>query len=433
MTTLVITSVNPYAKLVYQKSCFFKWKELGHSIKTFNCEEEKEILLKNGFNSSDIVKLSQGETSKELFGKSVPRILPVLKRASDYKSDYVILVNSDIYPALKKSISFFLSSLASNIALTRNECIDICEIKYTNSLPYRGGVDIFFFTIDSLRQIEKNLSLKPSTERMTFGMPGWDFFLAHEMICYFGGIIMDSEVFFHKTHSTSYKDSKEMKLYAIEMLKSGLYRSMESGALTTEFAEKIKTYCIKNTKYSKLLKLLYFAPPNKNNITSKQRMSETLIVESNFNKLLNDYNIRINYNQQKIKSIIYSQLNNLSWKEALLCYNNFLSKTPFLNGYLILVLLQLTIKEHIGNYQLSTTYPKNNLHNKAVQQITVNNLTEQEKLMYILNLFSSELIDDSIFNNNLFKYIIYSTDSPYSLELCSAIYSICHKRLTINV
>ena len=77
MKSLVITSVNPYAKIESQIKCFNAWKALGYDIISFNSESERNILLANGFEAAELCLIELSETAVGLFGKPIPRILPV--------------------------------------------------------------------------------------------------------------------------------------------------------------------------------------------------------------------------------------------------------------------------------------------------------------------------------------------------------------------
>lgn len=420
MNTLVVTTINPYAKLAYQKQCLEKWKDIGYDVRTYNNKDEKNILLEKGFDSVDIIEISKEETAFDLIGKPIPRVLAILNKASHYHGNNIILVNSDIYPACNNKATLFLSSVSNNIALTRKECLDMTGMQYTGDLitSYQGGLDIFFFTVDVLKKILCRLTGNAVAEMMTFGMPGWDFFLAHIMTSYYNGTVMDSEIFFHKSHTTTYGDvRKEVGLFMGELIKSKMYRSSSANDVLVEFSEKIKNDCKNNSRYSKQLKIACFVRPKDSSISIQDDFIKSTL--SSFNELLSKFNIEINYSQKEIKSISYYQFFNSSWEDSLHCYNSILDKECFFNGYCILVLLLICRSDCMD---FTSEYPKNSLHNKSVEQIVSNKLDDKTRLMYVMRLFCSELINYSIFNKNLFKYIVLSANTPRSLQLCRAIF-----------
>ncbi len=431
MKTLVITSINPNKKLVYQIICFNKWKELGYVVKTFNCEEERTFLLKHGIDAADVIELAEGETATGLFGKAIPRILPVLNRAITYNTESIILVNSDIYPGHRKPISTYLATFAETIALTRNECIEIADIRYTDSYHYRGGLDIFFFTSSGLRKVFQSMTRQSVAERMTFGIPGWDLFLGHMIVFEHNGLIMDGEVFFHQSHSTTYNQINEFGYYAKQMYKSGVYHNSGLTEIAAEFAAKIHNLCMKNSQYSRLLKMISYSRPVLPN-RCEHDFQSVFQIEDDFYRILEEFEIDVTYYDNQIRYFIRNQLDGINWSVAELYRNRIFGHMPAINGYLLLLLLQLKIKEHANLLNLTDEYPANSLHGTALRQIR-NKTTGKERLDCILRLFSSELLDHSIFNSNLFKFISLSADTPNSLNLCFAIFTLCKKGLTKNV
>lgn len=422
MKTLVVTSINPRSRLDYQKACFNKWKEIGYVVKSYNCEEEQVSLLNHGFDTADVIKLTEGETAAELFGRGIPRILPVLNRAKNYDAESVILVNSDIYPAHKKPISSYLSTLAGAIALTREEFVEINNIRYTDSFHYRGGLDIFFFTSNGLSHVIDSLIKQPVAERMTFGVPGWDFFLGHQITFVHNGLIMDGKVLFHQYQKETYNQIDEFGVYAKQMYESGIYEKQEPGDLAREFSSYIKNQCVQNTRFSRLLNAMFYVKP----AFQAQFFQSVLLVEADFEKKLKVFEIEIPYERNPLRGFIWVQLKEVDWKVAETYRDKELSQIPSINGYLLLLLLQLIIKKHLGVLNITDVYPKSSSHDDSLRPIL--NTTGEERLHSMIRLFSTDLIDHSIFNANLFKFILLSAGTPDSLNLCAAIFSFCKKR-----
>ncbi|MDH5573046.1 MAG: hypothetical protein OEY89_14895 [Gammaproteobacteria bacterium] len=431
MKSLVVTSINPREKLDYQKSCFYKWQDLGYVVKTFNCGEERRSLLEQGFGAEDVIELSEDETAAELFGRPVPRILPVLNRADKCKFESIILVNSDIFPAHNKPITNYLSSLAETIALTRNECIEVDAIRYADSYAYRGGLDIFFFTANGLKMVLGNIVGQPVADRMSFGVPGWDFYLGHQVAYVHKGFIMDGEVLFHKVHKTTYSDINEFSFYAREMYASGMYKSESAIELANEFSAYIRSQCVENSRFSRFLKAMFYVKPE-GGIENEQELQSILLIKREFQRVLEKFKININYDDGLIRVFIRSQLERVHWSSAELHKENKFNQSSPITAYLSLLMLQLIIKEHTGKLNIMHEYPEGNVHGVALKQI-LNNTTGEKRLYYIIRLFSSELVNYSIFNDNLFKFISLNAETTESLNLCSAIFSLCNKGLIENV
>ena len=181
-STLVLTSLNPKVKMGHQLRCFNEWAKIGYDIRSFNSGEECNQLINAGVSTSQIQKISKEQTATHLFNKQAPRILPILEYALRTDHDFFILTNSDIFPAHNNVVSSHLVSFSESIAFTRAECPDLSLDTFMPKKFYRGGLDVFWFTKLRLQCVFKMLENAPVSQRMTFGVPGWDFFLGH-IIC----------------------------------------------------------------------------------------------------------------------------------------------------------------------------------------------------------------------------------------------------------
>ena len=422
MKTLVVTSVNPHGKFAYQKHCFDAWKTAGYHIITMNCVNEAQSLIEQGFDAADIEILTEGETAQNLFGRPIPRVLPVLNRAKHYNHDATILTNSDIYPSHNRPVSQFLAGINDTLALTRNECVNLGDHRFTDSTAYRGGLDIFFFTREGLTNTFAKLCINDLSERMTFGVPGWDYYLGYHLIYGLNGTVLDGEVFLHQSHKTTYNQINEFSLYADEMKTSGHFRGQDSVAIAAEFSQLIHAHCDTNLPISRTLKTAFFQAPTA--LASAMQTTETAAVQDRLNDTLIQHGVAIALPPLRVKSFINSQLNGLSWSAAESFKETQMKKYPVVTGYLYMLLTQLLIKQHLGCHRVSLDYPKGNVHGIALRQI-LHNTRGQEQLMYLIRLFSAELIDHGIFNTTLFKYITWSANSDYALGLCNAVFELC--------
>jgi hypothetical protein len=422
MKCLVITSVNPYAKIESQRVCFNAWKALGYDIVSFNSESERNILLDHGFEAENLCLIELSETAAGFLGKQIPRILPLLNRACGLSYDSYILTNSDIFPAHRKPISSFLVSLNNCIALTRNECVYLPNNKYTDKSPYRGGLDTFCFSRQGLTNIFNKLKSESVSERMTFGIPGWDYFLGH-MIIQSGGLIMDGEVLLHESHQTSYGKIDEFQFYADVMVKSGKYKAEGVNEIAAEFAGNILFHCEVNERYSTLLKRLNYRAPVFNKC-KKYDDDLAAVLKEVVNVALN-LNIDIKITAS-LKGFVKSQSKAISWAAAEAYRKNEMQGVPIIQASFILLLIQLIIKKLSNKFHVSYVYQSGNMHGVALRQI-IQNTHGMERMHYLLGLFCSELAEHNIFNKELYKYFVLSADSQRKLSSCASILTICSK------
>jgi hypothetical protein len=415
MKTLVVTSINPYAKIEYQKICFQKWKLAGVEVKTFNTKKESELLLRLAVEEKDIFNINVDESGLYLFNKQMPRILPLLNRMASTDFDSYILVNSDIYPAVNNNPAKLLANYGDLICLTRNECVAVSSHQYIDSTPYRGGIDAFFFTRNGIQLVIDSLTKKIVSERMTLGIPGWDYFLAHYALELNQDAILDSEVFLHQSHKTTYGEIDEFSCYANEMIDSGQYVSKNAIELASEFARKIDIIANKNREKSNLIKKILYSQSRSD--TDAEATHDEQVLIARIHKRLEDvgYSIR---SSKKFLSFLRSQYDGISWSVAVSYVESEFWCEKKKNRLLIAILIMLLLREYFGLIGYVKNYPKGNLHGLALNQI-LSNTKGAVQYEYILGLFGSELIDYSIFNPYLFNFIVLSSLSKRDLLLCA--------------
>lgn len=426
MDALIVTSINPWSRLEAQLECYQAWKELGYRVKTYNCSEEYERLVRAGVSRQDLVEIDEAKTSKHINGKPIPRIMPVLEDACNIGSDNIILVNSDIYPAQRKKVTGFLASLSGAMALTRKECVAYPDALHTDRYHYRKGLDIFFFTNEALKRIYARLLKSDVSQRMTFGVPGWDFFLGHQILCDPEGAILDGEAFLHAVHPTTYHDASEFSHYAAEMAKSPMYGTVEGHNIEQKFVKLIDLNCERNAKASQALRSAYYQ-----NVQESENSGYALAktVQREFYGALARHNIEAPNDSKSLRLFISAQLERPNWEAAQFYAMHRMAALSAIDKSLMLLLLLLIVMRATGLKTEKDNYPKGNMHVPAVREILGRHEEGLPRFMSILSLFANEAINHSIFNTTLFKYIIVSTENPRSLNLCIAIEDYCSKRL----
>ena len=255
---VIATSLNPGARLEEQIASVRQWKKLGYKTLCFQSEQESKRLSHAGIESEDIVHIQAEDTAQNLVGKPIPRIAPVLRIVQrDHNPDSLILVNSDIYPIARSKMAQ-LGTMLQCAALTRQDCLSLELPALERSIPYRGGLDIFFFTKAALSVLLKKLSEIPVAENMTFGIPGWDYFLGGLIMdTELGGEIIDSGLCYHIAHRTTYRHLHSAKPYIDYLRNIGLVSQTETADAAAEFAAFIESCCQRNVGKSTLLNRLY--------------------------------------------------------------------------------------------------------------------------------------------------------------------------------
>lgn len=243
---VVATSLNPFGRLGHEARCLAAWQALGFEALTFNEAGESGRLAAAGIAAEARVVLDPAETGRALFGKPVPRIAAVLDRlAAAWPDRPVLLVNADIFPALRDARAVDLwRATAPAVALTREDC-DLVELHDAGlAAPYRNGLDAFLFSPGALAAARAALARFPVAARMAFGVPGWDFLLGAVVLSgTVGGRIMDGAVLLHERHPQTYAGVAEFAHYVDAMHALGHTRAATAEGAAEAFFRTIVAEC----------------------------------------------------------------------------------------------------------------------------------------------------------------------------------------------
>jgi hypothetical protein len=416
---VVLTSINPFAKLEYQKRCFDQWKATGHTIRTVNSTQERDLLLKNGFASDDIIEIAISETGNELFGKAVPRIMPLLENAKTLGCDHYLITNSDIFPATRKPVFNVLASQSHAIALTRNECFNVACTNFLSDSPYRGGLDTFYFNKAGLASLSKELKNYQVSERMAFGIPGWDYFVGY-FIWKVGGSIMDSHIFLHQSHPTTYSALTEFSHFSDVMSESQRF-SGDTNQIAYQFAQLISEECEKNERASKVLKHIFYAKPS-TRFEPEADIGMLSSIKSAAQNLLSEVGIRKKFDTSLL-AFLDSQKGTMNWVAAKSFRDAELENLSLISKSFVTLYVLLLLHSKEQSFRFSHNYPKGSLHGAALRQI-IENTSGSERLGYLIDLFCSELVEHRIYNAELFKYFIWEAKSAQQIKLVMAVLSL---------
>ena len=372
----ILTTLNPYTRIDIQKKCFYRWRSLGYNIKTINVVEEAALLLELGLSESDIIKIEDEDTNYKIFNKKIPKIKKCFDLFNKFTktNDYFMLVNSDIYPCFTGNVENFFNSLCIGLAFTR------CEVDSLSKLPiddnyshYRGGLDIFFFNKKGLEKISNELSKNTVYERMTFGIPGWDFYLAYLMLK-FEMKILDSEIFLHEIHKQTYSDISEFNKYAKYFIEYISSNDSSYIVVAEKFANEINNQCEKNNSLSRTINVCYLY---RNNFSKK------IINDSDFD--IDNFTTHHGIDFQNVK-----------WSSL----REYFATDNFLSSANIRLLILERLLETRSELSFTFKYPLGNLHAKAVVDI-MSFPDAERKFLGFYDLFCDELFTYNIYNKRI--------------------------------
>jgi hypothetical protein len=416
----IATSLNPFSRMDIQIKCFNKWVDLGCDVQTFNIESEVEFLLDAGIDASLIHILDIDSTGNALFSNKAPRILPILKYLyNNTSSEEFFLINSDIYPRFRKSPSVF-KTLFEAAAFTRSDLFSIDQPRCMRSKPYHGGLDVFYLNRNSLGRVLTSLKLEHVSERMTFGVPGWDYFLAGMLINSVNNFqILEGTSFLHESHIATYygKGIDEFEKYMPFLGSVGLITSSNISNAALEFSQLIFKSCRNNLTLSNRIDYIlkdYSLYLKDSNLDPAPIHLEDLARYSVDTKLDKDVILFL------IKKCMESGFD-INRIESYLCQ----SKPPEIQFLELLKAFYIvSLAKIISNkFTFSNKYPKNNAHKAAIKSISNYEDASQRKLQY-LKIFFSEVLLYGIFNLNLLKAIILMTQNDQERYLIRCIINL---------
>jgi len=428
VSTLVLTSLNPYANVGYQLRCLNEWVMLGYEIRSHNSDVESDILIDHGLQTEHLNRISIGETAEHFFGKPIPRILPTLERALQSEHNHFILTNSDIFPAHRKVISESLAKSFQTVAFTRTECLDPSLCRFPSQSFYQGGLDLFWFTKQGLHELLEILRQFPVAERMTFGIPGWDFFMGHFLCTKMNSPLVNGSIFIHKSHKITYGNIEEFEHYAPDMINSGQYASRQPIPLALEFATFIREDSQKNEHIARLLKLAFYKQASALPALNSENCNANDSVLKKFHVRLQGSQVEEVFTEPELEVFTGMQIDGAGWAITISLIGNHNFRKSHLLYRLQLLLLSLLCTQQQGSKTLTLKYPHGSMHMPALNQIVQNEYGPNRETC-IFDLFASELIDHGIVNLNLMKYLFTAATNADEKALFIIVISICKQGL----
>ena len=422
-STVAFTSINPFGRTQLQLTCFAAWKRLGVEVRTLNSAREKAKLLELGLGEDDILEIDSRETGAMFFGKPVPSITALFERADrEFNGCQLVIVNSDIYPAARNAdfIGAYLE-LAPALALTREEVGALDRPPARPSNPYRGGLDTFVFKPWAVKLMAERLAVWGSSERMAFGVPGWDFLVGSQIIdSSIGGRIMDGPMLLHVSHPQTYSDINEFGHFIAAMKALGAVTSDTVAEAAEEFAQKIRRFCLDQVPESRRVWACYYRAPSAGGLPSDRAMelareiTETVVWA------------RWNYPLAELARFADERM--AAPKPDLAAACGFFCRHPHYPFQFSETLLAFLFEFRCARRHeraITARYPQGNLHGEAVKAIQRTHASNPDRLRVMLTrLFCEELLYYDIFNVRLCDWLALNCENEDERALLSKVQSI---------
>jgi len=424
---LVITSINPYGDVEWQKACIESFVSTGHDVISFNIDEEATKLEALEFKVK-VCTITTEQTGLTNYGKPVPLINEVLRLAHQSTvRPYYILTNSDIFYAGNRPCNGFAHSIAQVFAFTRVDVINNTHNPTASWKTYRGGLDVFGFTRDGLADCLEILNkYKQVASLMAYGIPGWDFLLGSIVLGDLNGYCMDGTIYHHKIHPQTYTSPAALLPYVDTINNIGYTNSTNSEEAAHQFACKIESECIKKLSFSKLLRTTFYTPKhhNKPSVTAHadllhiSRGPDDCSVYSCASILLAEC-----YQQSEIMKIhglmkTISQNANHYYPAIRDTFVTSGSNIIKIRKHILISGLYLSTMVGSTSCYFTDIYPSGNSHHAALEAIS--KISDVFNSAYqFTQLFYSELLEHRIYNQNVAKFILaHLDDARYRHIMC---------------
>ena len=420
---IVLTSMNPFGRKALQLRCYKKWQDLGFDVYTCNHGSEVAPLIEMGVAKDSIIELGLHETGQSIHGKPIPKIMAVLNRAYAGFDRSVLLVNSDLYPAGQDDR--FLNIWQKKevpLALTRQEVLAIDAPVRAVSRPYRGGLDAFLIPWHKLWALIEALALFSASQRMCFGVPGWDFFVGAVLHKKLNGEMRDSNILFHEMHPTTYQNIAEFDFYTSAFHALGIGLGQNYSGVGTEFKNLIDSECDAQIEDDAGVDLALFKSTGKYSRDAASLLSR---IEGNAPQLAHSFG----YDTVRDVISAIDLRTDLSFPDAVQRFDTVEIKKSYANILLLCVLFIALRKP--DPQKLTEKYPQGNQHAAAVRMISSISASHPDLFRTeIAKLFCTELMAYHIFNRRLFNVLALSCENDAERWLLSEIRDFIEKKET---
>ena len=404
----VATTVNPFGDIENQTACFQSWKRAGYSVKTFNASKEADLLLKNGFNNQDIVLLNENDTTYAKNSKYLPKVRPIIEQLAESNQD-VIITNSDIFALHAIPLTGVLKSLAPSFAITRREVLSLSTVNPRDNEFYRGGLDLFFLSAESLQQLKREFQNCEAADSMAFGVPGWDYLMGALIEQRLNGQICDGPIVAHQYHKNTYSGLDSFDIYARDIAKLLSLENADPYWVANEYAHRIDELCKANVQVRSSLQSFYH-PNGSSKLEDASGVSAISLRD--VSNVLNNADVR------KLKQVIHKVQTENDWGLANQFIPGCFVRTPPLTSKLFTLWNFLLLPEQ-QNQRYSDQYPEGNLHGVAIQNCM--KLPENQRDSAIFDVFAAELVNYNIFNTRLFDYLVWSCTNNTQIDILERI------------
>ncbi|MBK1688165.1 hypothetical protein [Rubrivivax gelatinosus] len=380
---VVATSLNPHDRIAHQRACFERWRALGVEALSFNHAAERERLIEAGLPAEALVEIGDEDTMLPFGGRPMPRIVPLLERLLAGQAEVVLVVNSDLFPAVSRNPLPLMAAQAAASGYVRSDCSAVDEPAGTPKAPYHGGLDAFCFRTEGLADLVARLRQEPAAERMAFGVPGWDLYVGHEVLA-IGGRLLEARFLLHPRHAAGYASIDPFAEQAAAMLASGRYAANDHVELAAEFVARIRAQCLRHL--------------------ADTRMMQSALADPVPPAVRADTDGRAPEQQTLPGSLVQAQKARPDWRTLHLSHEYLATRGTRLSVYLVALRAALALMREQGRTGWTTHYPKGSAHAEQLQSF-LGEADAVQRRERILDLLAIDLYEHAVLNLHLLKYL----------------------------
>lgn len=406
---IVVTSINPFGRTKVQLACFKRWQDLGFRIYTCNSKSEITPLTELGISPDSIIELSETETGLAIHGKRVPKIVSVLDKVANLFGDDILLVNSDLFPDADDGTFVDTWQEAGKLlAFVREDQLALGAYVTGLTRPYTNGLDAFLLPQEQFPTLLRQLKSIKVSERMCFGIVGWDFLMG-ALILRNGGGIRNSELLMHEYHEATYTEISEFQHYNSAMLKLGFGVANDYLETAEDFAQTIDKHCVASLDEVPSVRL--------------ERKSELTDLGSDLRSFYQEMEAEMpDFLLSFGRSNVIGLLKTVESRVDLPISDVFrgIQRMETLNIFLLYMIIFIA-RWRLGvrcNDVLRSDYPDGNAHAGMIDIIRRKFSENPAQLRNaIAELFFVELSEHSIFNKRIFNFLVHNCENDMERAL----------------
>lgn len=412
-------SIHVIASIKCSHDSFMRWRLMGYDIEIYSAASNLEASVL-GDGGQDDVHLKPSNQDEIIRSYDDLLLKDLLLRALEKGFDSYVILFSDLCPSLKASSFSLISNVSPAVACVARNQENSCTRNYYYPVSNNhNGIDMMVFSRSALFLLYLDVCADGVLSAFRIDDMGCALCVLsklsgkHEVSVIVGGAVSRINKVGEK--EVHYNDliglhgdyiAENMNIPAADSVESYITRyiahELDKNVEYLEFIEHLQMDCHAYTAIdcleSKSIANIYHAFTN-------------AYIENTSYLAGKDYSFLIPY--------IGSQLSGLRWAVAESIIDLYCTHLPRFEVVIRFLLLSVMIRKYVGDSK-PVEIVKNSVY--PVRLSEIESLPDAEKDHKILDMFCRQLIDDSVFNINIFTCILLCAENQESLNCLYDLY-----------